>query len=512
MKVPDLQPVLPPPPPLPSSSGLCDAGGDGTRRQQQQQQSRRRRRTSFPRGLRMQRDFITPEHEAELMRVFREELEWPERNGGGGKAKGRLSLHYGYTFSYKTFGVDEDVPFREFPDWLVPLIPLLPCEPMAEEGEGEGDEEDEGHEAAESINDVEHNPCGSFPNHPDTSRDQGRKQQQQQQQQRRPRETPRQERQRRHRKLGGRPPDQVCLQYYPPGTGIPPHADTHSTYDELYALSLGSPVMMQFRLDGMLTSSSASSHGSSSPASPAPDGGDDDKDEAGRLRPPDGQQKRHNLEGELSASTSAPAQDKASRPLVEVDLPARSMLEMSGDSRLHWTHGIKSRKTDTLPLPLGSSSSPDYTSGGSPGEEILMAKRPREDRWSITYRWLRKETPEEGDEGEEEKEGERAGDTRTGKMTTTPTKKRRMVRECKCGDAALCDTAQRRGGQEREYRWKQYESTTTPAAAAPAAATSDVTTGLGANDDVDADAGAAAGNQGGDTTMTVGDVVTNGTV
>lgn len=214
-----------------------------------------------PAGIWMQRDFITPAHEAELVEIFRSKLEWPTGNG-------RLSLHYGYTFSYKTFGIDEETPFKPFPDWLVPLIP----------------------------------------------------------------------------KTESRQPDQVCLQYYPPGTGIPPHVDTHSTYDQLYALSLGAPVMMQFR-------------------------------------------------------------DGVSGERVDVELPPRSMMEMRGDARLHWTHSIRSRKTD--PLEDGS-------------------VRRRGDRWSITYRWLR-----------------------DGAV-------------CECGNEKLCDTAQKRIGVEREYRWKRDEEQTKP--------------------------------------------------
>lgn len=204
-----------------------------------------------PSGIFWQDNFITPEHERELIDRFRNKLEWPDRTG-------RISLHFGYTFDYKTFGVDHDVPFKPFPDWLQPLIPTRE----------------------------------------------------------------------------GRPPEQVCLQYYPPGSGIPPHVDTHSPYDQLYALSLGSPVTMQFQ------------------------------------------------KGERR---------------VDVDLTPRSMMQMSGDSRLHWTHGIRKRKTDTLP---------DGT------------VRKREERWSITYRWLR-----EGG-------------------------------ECECGDEKLCDTAQREFGIEKKYRWK----------------------------------------------------------
>lgn len=210
-----------------------------------------------PSGLYWQDDFITPEHEAELIAIFRG-LEWPERGG-------RLSLHYGFTFDYKTFGVDPDVPFKPFPDWLTPLLP----------------------------------------------------------------------------RTEDRPPDQVCLQYYPPGAGIPPHVDTHSAYDQLYALSLGSPVLMHFARDR---------------------GGGSPRDQA------------------------------------DVDLAPRSMLRMSGDARLHWTHGIRKRKTD--PLPDGS-------------------VRRRADRWSITYRWVRDPAV------------------------------------CECGDARLCDTAQARLGIEKELRWKK---------------------------------------------------------
>ena len=206
-----------------------------------------------PSGLLMQKDFITAEQEAEVLDIFQNSLQWPTGSG-------RLSLHWGYTFSYKTFGIDEDIPFKTFPDWMGPLLP--------------------------------------------TSE--------------------------------GRPPDQVCLQRYAPGTGIPPHTDTHSVFDQLYALSLGAPVIMHFK-------------------------------------------------------------DPSTGESTDVDLVPRSMIKMSGDSRLHWTHGIRGRKNDTLP---------DGT------------VRPREMRWSLTYRWLR----ESG--------------------------------VCECGDEKQCDTAQSRKGVEREYRWK----------------------------------------------------------
>ncbi|KAI0521521.1 hypothetical protein F5B22DRAFT_595230 [Xylaria bambusicola] len=233
----------------------------------------------IPRGIKFQADFVTPAHEAELIHIFRSELDWPTTK----KFASRKSLHYGYTFDYKTFGIDPNIPYKPFPGWLRPLIPRTA--------------------------------------------------------------------------QGGRDPDQVCLQYYPPGAGIPPHVDTHSAYDELYALSLGSAVMMQFR------------HTRAREDSEAKEGGVEET-----------------------------AEDE--REMVDVDLPPRSMMEMSGDSRLHWEHGIKKRKKDVLA---------DGT------------VRMRGDRWSITYRWLR-----EGG-------------------------------QCECGNERLCDTAQRRIGVEREFRWKQQQ-------------------------------------------------------
>lgn len=222
---------------------------------------------TFPSGILMQKDFVSTTHEAELIRIFQHDLEWPPERTG------RRSLHWGYTFSYKTFSIDRDIPYKPFPSWLVPLLPTTES----------------------------------------------------------------------------RPPDQVCLQHYPPGAGIPPHVDTHSAFDQLYALSLGAPVMMQFR------------------------------------------------EGCSSDDSTAVV-----RRTVDVDLPPRSMMQMRGDARLHWTHGIRKRKTDQLP---------DGT------------VRPRMDRWSITYRWLRE------------------GAT------------------CGCGDERLCDTAMQLRGVEREYRWKAEEGT-----------------------------------------------------
>lgn len=59
-----------------------------------------------PHGIIWQDNFIDAEHEAKLISIFLNELEWPDRNG-------RLSLHYGYTFDYKTFDIDPEIPFQE---------------------------------------------------------------------------------------------------------------------------------------------------------------------------------------------------------------------------------------------------------------------------------------------------------------------------------------------------------------------------------------------------------------
>ncbi|KAK8075929.1 2OG-Fe(II) oxygenase superfamily protein [Apiospora phragmitis] len=236
-----------------------------------------------PRGLFYQENFVTPAHEAELVRVFREELAWPARPPGT-----RLSLHYGYTFDYKTFGVDPAIPFRPFPDWLRPLIP-------------------------QTVMDGSRPAQGPGPGLPAV---------------------------------------------LPARRRHPAPRRHHSAYDELSARP---------------------------PAAVATEdtGKDDEKSKEEEQEEEEEDDKR-----------------------AELDLVPRSLLEMRGDARLHWTHGIKKRKTDTLP---------DGT------------VRRRRDRWSITYRWLR----ERADEG-------------------TPA-------ECECGNARLCDTAQRRVGIEKEYRWKQQQ-------------------------------------------------------
>ncbi|XP_067145741.1 alkylated DNA repair protein alkB homolog 8 isoform X4 [Apteryx mantelli] len=82
-------------------------------------------------------------------------------------------------------------------------------------------------------------------------------------------------------------PDQLTVNQYEPGQGIPPHIDTHSAFeDEIISLSLGAEIVMDFK------------H-------------------------PDGH-------------------------TVAIMLPRRSLLVMAGESRYLWTHGITPRKYDVI--------------------------------------------------------------------------------------------------------------------------------------------------------------------
>ncbi|KAM8814834.1 tRNA (carboxymethyluridine(34)-5-O)-methyltransferase ALKBH8 [Rhynchonycteris naso] len=87
-------------------------------------------------------------------------------------------------------------------------------------------------------------------------------------------------------------PDQLTVNQYEPGHGIPAHIDTHSAFeDEIISLSLGSEIVMDFK---------------------HPDG-----------------------------------------VTVPVMLPRRSLLVMTGESRYLWTHGITPRKYDPVQASKG---------------------------------------------------------------------------------------------------------------------------------------------------------------
>ncbi|XP_076590483.1 tRNA (carboxymethyluridine(34)-5-O)-methyltransferase alkbh8 [Chaetodon auriga] len=107
-------------------------------------------------------------------------------------------------------------------------------------------------------------------------------------------------------------PDQLTVNQYECGQGIPPHVDTHSAFeDTILSLSLGAQTVMEFR------------H-------------------------PDGR-------------------------LVAVLLPGRSLLVMKAESRYLWTHGITPRKFDMVPA--CDPQSPAHTPGLGTHSNLTLSKR-----------------------------------------------------------------------------------------------------------------------------------------
>uniref|UniRef100_A0AAQ4SA32 CWF19 like cell cycle control factor 2 n=1 Tax=Gasterosteus aculeatus aculeatus TaxID=481459 RepID=A0AAQ4SA32_GASAC len=122
-------------------------------------------------------------------------------------------------------------------------------------------------------------------------------------------------------------PDQLTVNQYESGQGIPPHVDTHSAFeDTILSLSLGAMTVMEFR------------H-------------------------PDGR-------------------------LVAVVLPGRSLLVMKGESRYLWTHGITARKFDTVPA-RGPQSPARTAPDLSACSNLTLSKR--DTRTSLTFRKIRHE-------------------------------------------------------------------------------------------------------------------------
>ncbi|XP_037632381.1 alkylated DNA repair protein alkB homolog 8 [Sebastes umbrosus] len=122
-------------------------------------------------------------------------------------------------------------------------------------------------------------------------------------------------------------PDQLTVNQYESGQGIPPHVDTHSAFeDTLLSLSLGAKTVMEFRHHD------------------------------GRL--------------------------------VAVVLPGRSLLVMRGESRFLWTHGITPRKFDMVPA-CDPQSSAHATPDLGTHRNLTLSKRGT--RTSFTFRKIRHE-------------------------------------------------------------------------------------------------------------------------
>jgi alkylated DNA repair dioxygenase AlkB len=148
-------------------------------------------------GLLVALEYLSQEDHDKLLEIVKS-LPWPATHHPSsddtiGKANPltRKALHYGYTFDYKTMGVDHGIPFKPYPPWLRDTFPLGKRDLFLQ------------------ILDSAASYCRLDEEY--------------------------------------REPDQVTIQFYPPGSGIPPHCDTHSTYTHLYGLSLGNPVTMDFR-------------------------------------------------------------------------------------------------------------------------------------------------------------------------------------------------------------------------------------------------------------------------
>ncbi len=98
--------------------------------------------------------------------------------------------------------------------------------------------------------------------------------------------------------------DQITVNLYPPGAGIPSHVDAHMAFHGvILSVSLGSEAIMEFR--------------------PSPSSADG---------PPD-------------------------QLVVSVPLPPRSLLVLSGAARYSWEHAIPQRKTDVVVQPSSASGS-----------------------------------------------------------------------------------------------------------------------------------------------------------
>ncbi|TGO34538.1 hypothetical protein BHYA_0192g00020 [Botrytis hyacinthi] len=141
--------------------------------------------------------------------------------------------------------------------------------------------------------------------------------------------------------------DQFTVQYYPPGTGIPPHVDTHSAFGEyLYSLSLGSAVPMGFKRCGV--------------------------NEERKMRRP--KRSLGEVSGDVRRKEKA---EEDGEQKWEVWLRERSLLVMRGEARYGFAHGIRGRKFDV-----------DVDGeGGEKGEGL---KRRREGRWSLTMRIVKR--------------------------------------------------------------------------------------------------------------------------
>ncbi|KAG9228091.1 hypothetical protein BJ875DRAFT_478402 [Amylocarpus encephaloides] len=116
-------------------------------------------------------------------------------------------------------------------------------------------------------------------------------------------------------------PNQVTIQHYPPGIGIPPHIDTHSCLGtHILSFSLASTVNMQFQRAN--------------------------EDTKRKMFQP----RRCLAENSqiLNKGTTDKHPRKA-KQILEIPLESNSLCIMAGQARYAWTHGIRRRNTDLTP-------------------------------------------------------------------------------------------------------------------------------------------------------------------
>mmetsp|Transcript_63656 Transcript_63656/g.170559 ORF Transcript_63656/g.170559 Transcript_63656/m.170559 type:complete len:411 (+) Transcript_63656:52-1284(+) len=152
-------------------------------------------------------------------------------------------------------------------------------------------------------------------------------------------------------------PDQLTINEYLAGVGIAWHVDTHSAFeDTILVLSIGAPIVLEFRLErpdagaapseGIVSKKLATASEHDQSASSPRDVSRDTRETAATGGP--AVCDASSACGTDTSSAQSPTRGGAvdARPLW---VPARSLLVMSGESRLRWHHGIASRSTDTDP-------------------------------------------------------------------------------------------------------------------------------------------------------------------
>nr|XP_019044303.1 hypothetical protein I302_07587 [Kwoniella bestiolae CBS 10118]OCF23233.1 hypothetical protein I302_07587 [Kwoniella bestiolae CBS 10118] len=134
--------------------------------------------------------------------------------------------------------------------------------------------------------------------------------------------------------------NQATIQYYPPGSGIPPHIDTHSCFeDEILSFSLGAGVNMGFQRGDWGTREKMFAPRRCAAISTSTSNSDVAQNTSGS---------NGNATGQTTHSSTPSTSPKPSEPSTyhEIHLPPNSLCIMSNEIRYAWTHGIRSRATD----------------------------------------------------------------------------------------------------------------------------------------------------------------------